>query len=54
MSTTAAIAFLAASVLFIVGIKLLSSPKTARRGNLVAGAGMAFANRAQKKAGGEA
>ncbi|MBL9132484.1 MAG: NAD(P)(+) transhydrogenase (Re/Si-specific) subunit beta [Verrucomicrobiaceae bacterium] len=43
MSTPAAIAFLAASVLFIVGIKLLASPKTARRGNLVAGAGMLLA-----------
>ncbi|MBE7494627.1 MAG: NAD(P)(+) transhydrogenase (Re/Si-specific) subunit beta [Verrucomicrobiaceae bacterium] len=43
MSTTAAIAFLAASVLFIVGIKLLASPKTARKGNLVAGAGMLLA-----------
>ena len=43
MSTTVAIAFLVASVLFIVGIKLLASPKTARRGNLVAGAGMLLA-----------
>jgi NAD(P) transhydrogenase subunit beta len=43
MSTPIALAFLAASVLFIVGIKLLSSPKTARLGNLVAAAGMAIA-----------
>lgn len=43
MSTPAAIAFLAASMLFITGIKLLASPKTARRGNLVAGAGMLLA-----------
>ncbi len=43
MSTPAAIAFLVASVLFILGIKLLASPKTARRGNLVAGAGMLLA-----------
>jgi len=43
MSTPAAIAFLAASVLFIVGIKLLASPKTARKGNLLAGAGMLLA-----------
>ncbi len=43
MSTTAAIAFLAASVLFIMGIKQMASPKTARRGNLVAGAGMLLA-----------
>jgi NAD(P) transhydrogenase subunit beta len=43
MSTTAAISFLAASVLLITGIKLLASPKTARAGNLVAGAGMLLA-----------
>jgi len=43
MSTPIAFAFLAASVLFIVGIKLLSSPKTARKGNLVAAAGMLIA-----------
>ncbi len=36
-------AFLIASVLFIIGIKLLASPKTARRGNLVAGIGMVIA-----------
>ncbi len=35
--------FLVASVLFISGIKLLASPKTARTGNLVAGAGMLLA-----------
>ncbi|MCF7786103.1 MAG: NAD(P)(+) transhydrogenase (Re/Si-specific) subunit beta [Prosthecobacter sp.] len=35
--------FLIASVLFIVGIKLLASPKTARQGNLIAGLGMALA-----------
>ncbi len=43
MSTPIAFAFLAASVLFIVGIKLLSSPKTARLGNLVAAGGMLIA-----------
>ena len=43
MSTTAAIAFLTASVLFIVGIKLLASPKTARKGNLIAAGGMMIA-----------
>jgi NAD(P) transhydrogenase subunit beta len=43
MSTPVALAFLAASVFFIIGIKLLSSPKTARAGNLVAAAGMAIA-----------
>ncbi|WP_397381650.1 NAD(P)(+) transhydrogenase (Re/Si-specific) subunit beta [Prosthecobacter sp.] len=36
-------AFLIASVLFILGIKLLASPKTARRGNLIAGLGMVIA-----------
>lgn len=43
MSTLPAIAFLLASVLFIVGIKLLGSPKSARLGNLVAAAGMIVA-----------
>ncbi len=37
------LAFLIASVLFIIGIKLLASPKTARKGNLVAGVGMVIA-----------
>jgi NAD(P) transhydrogenase subunit beta len=43
MSTPVALAFLAASVLFILGIKLLSSPKSARSGNLVAAVGMLVA-----------
>ena len=43
MTTPIALAFLVASVLFIVGIKLLASPKSARVGNLVAGAGMLLA-----------
>jgi NAD(P) transhydrogenase subunit beta len=43
MSTVLAIAFLVASVLFIVGIKLLGSPKSARMGNLVAAGGMIIA-----------
>jgi NAD(P) transhydrogenase subunit beta len=38
-----ALIFLIASVLFIIGIKLLASPKTARQGNLVAGLGMLIA-----------
>jgi NAD(P) transhydrogenase subunit beta len=38
-----AFAFLIASVLFILGIKQLASPKTARKGNLVAGLGMVIA-----------
>ncbi|HET7585556.1 MAG TPA: NAD(P)(+) transhydrogenase (Re/Si-specific) subunit beta [Gemmatimonadaceae bacterium] len=38
-----AIAYLVASVLFIFGLKLLSSAATARRGNLIAGIGMLVA-----------
>ena len=41
------------AVLFIIGIKLLSSPKTARRGNLVAAAGMLIALVVLHKPGGE-
>jgi NAD(P) transhydrogenase subunit beta len=37
------IAYLAASVLFIFGLKFLSSPKTARQGNQLAALGMAVA-----------
>jgi NAD(P) transhydrogenase subunit beta len=37
------VAYLVAAVLFIVGLKFLSSPASARRGNLVAAAGMAIA-----------
>jgi NAD(P) transhydrogenase subunit beta len=40
MSSTIALILIGVSVLFILGIKFLSSPKTARRGNLVAAAGM--------------
>lgn len=35
--------YIVASVLFIFGLKMLSSPKTARRGNLVSSAGMLLA-----------
>ena len=35
--------YLIGSLSFIVGLKMLSSPKTARRGNLIAAAGMALA-----------
>src|SRR5678815_277672 len=35
--------YLLASVSFIIGLKMLSHPETARRGNLVAAAGMALA-----------
>ena len=34
--------YLIASVTFILGLKMLSRPETARRGNLVAAAGMAI------------
>ena len=37
---TVALILIGVSVLFILGIKFLSSPKTARKGNLVAAAGM--------------
>ncbi|MBS1927659.1 MAG: NAD(P)(+) transhydrogenase (Re/Si-specific) subunit beta [Chitinophagaceae bacterium] len=37
------ICYLIASVTFIVGLKMLSHPATARRGNLIAAAGMAIA-----------
>jgi NAD(P) transhydrogenase subunit beta len=43
MPTITSLSFLITSVLFIVGIKLLASPKTARQGNLVAAAGMLIA-----------
>ncbi len=37
------LAYIAASILFIYGLKMLSKPETARRGNLVSAAGMAIA-----------
>ncbi len=40
MSSTIALIFIGVAVLFIIGIKFLSSPKTARNGNLIAAAGM--------------
>lgn len=40
METLIQIAYLTASVLFIVAIKLLASPRTARRGNLLGATGM--------------
>ena len=43
MSSTIALSLISAAVLFILGIKFLSSPKTARTGNLVAAAGMLIA-----------
>ena len=43
MSSTIALIIIGVAVLFIIGIKLLSSPKTARIGNLIAAAGMLIA-----------
>jgi NAD(P) transhydrogenase subunit beta len=43
MSSTVALIIIGVAVLFIIGIKLLSSPKTARIGNLIAAAGMLVA-----------
>ena len=43
MMTIPEIAYLIASLLFIFGLKRLSSPRTARSGNMVAGIGMALA-----------
>ncbi|MGB7768615.1 MAG: NAD(P)(+) transhydrogenase (Re/Si-specific) subunit beta [Verrucomicrobiia bacterium] len=43
MSSTLALIFIGVAVLFILGIKFLSSPKTARYGNLIAAAGMVVA-----------
>ena len=37
------ICYLIASVTFIVGLKMMSNPKTARKGNLVAAGGMTLA-----------
>ena len=42
-STLTAFAYLFASVLFIVGLKMLSSPRTARRGNVIGALGMLIA-----------
>ncbi|HXG37930.1 MAG TPA: NAD(P)(+) transhydrogenase (Re/Si-specific) subunit beta [Bacteroidota bacterium] len=43
MNVITAIAYLVASVLFILGLKMLSSPKTARKGNGFAALGMLLA-----------
>ena len=37
------ICYLVASILFVVGLKMLGNPKTARRGNLLAAGGMTLA-----------
>ena len=51
MSSTIALIIIGVAVLFIIGIKFLSSPKTARIGNLVAAAGMFIALLALHKTG---
>ncbi len=43
MSSKFALIFIGVAVLFILGMKFLSSPKTARYGNLLAAAGMLVA-----------
>jgi len=53
MSSTIALIIIGVSVLFILGIKFLSSPKTARNGNLVAAAGMLIALLALHKTNGD-
>src|SRR5436309_275316 len=46
------VAYLVASILFIVGLKFLSSPRHARNGNLIAAAGMILAVGATRLDGG--
>jgi NAD(P) transhydrogenase subunit beta len=53
MSSAIALLIIGVAVLFIIGIKLLSSPNTARAGNLVAAAGMVIALVALHKPDGE-
>ena len=43
MEATLQISYLIASITFILGLKMLSSPETARRGNLIAAFGMTLA-----------
>jgi H+-translocating NAD(P) transhydrogenase subunit beta len=43
MTTVLTLAYLLAAVLFILGLKQLSSPRTARNGNYTAAAGMVIA-----------
>ena len=53
MNPAISLLIIGVAVLFIIGIRLLSSPKTARRGNLVAAAGMIIALVSLHKPGGE-
>ena len=43
MTIVIALAYLVAAVLFILGLKQLSSPKSARNGNFIAAGGMVIA-----------
>ena len=43
MSVTLSLIYLVAAVTYIVGLKMLGNPKTARRGNLIAAGGMVLA-----------
>src|SRR5258708_39608493 len=43
MAVATALVYLVAAVLFILGLRFLSSPRSARRGNQVAAAGMVLA-----------
>ena len=52
MNTLIALIYIGVAVLFIIGIKFLSSPKTARMGNLIAAAGMFVALLALHQPGG--
>src|SRR5260221_6002217 len=54
MSSAIALIYIGVAVLFIIGIKFLSSPKTARVGNLIAAAGMLIALFALHKQNGDA
>ena len=53
MSSIVSLIFIGVAVLFIIGIKFLSSPKTARTGNLIAAAGMLVAFVALHKTNGD-
>ena len=52
MNSAVSLIFIGVSVLFIIGIRFLSSPRTARMGNLIAAAGMVLAFLALHKADG--
>ena len=43
MGVSLSLLYLITTVTYIVGLKMLGNPKTARRGNLIAAAGMVLA-----------